>query len=288
MSDEQFESAVTHIIERALLEDIGMGDVTTEATVAPDLVGEGIVRVKEPGIIAGLDVAALVFRMLDPELGWHAHVEDGGAVTSGIVAAKLHGPLSSILKGERTALNVLQRMSGIATLTRRYVDAVRGTRAKITDTRKTAPGLRILDKRAVQLGGGENHRFGLDEMILIKDNHIEAAGGIAAALDACMKYLATKRFSSKIEIETKSIAEVRQALAHGGMQRIMLDNYSAAGMGEAVSLIGGKVEVEASGNVSLENVRSIADSGVDFISVGALTHSPRALDISLKISAAGR
>jgi len=288
MSDEQFESAVTHIIERALLEDIGMGDVTTEATIAADLVGEGIVRVKEPGIIAGLGAAALVFRILDPELAFHAKTEEGASVTTGGVAATLHGPLTSILKGERTALNILQRMSGIATLTRRYVDAVRGTHAKITDTRKTAPGLRILDKRAVQLGGGENHRFGLDEMILIKDNHIEAAGGIAAALDACKKYLATKRFSSKIEIETKSIAEVREALDHGGMQRIMLDNFSVSEMGEAVKLIGGKVEVEASGNVSLENVRSIAGTGVDFISVGARTHSPRALDISLKISAAGR
>ena len=288
MNDEQFEGAVTHIIERALLEDIGMGDVTTEATIAADLVGEGIVRVKEPGIIAGLGAAALVFRIVDPELAFQSKIEEGASVITGFVAATLHGPLSSILKGERTALNILQRMSGIATLTKRYVDAVQGTHAKITDTRKTAPGLRILDKRAVQLGGGENHRFGLDEMILIKDNHIEAAGGIAAALDACKKYLATKRFSSKIELETKSIAEVREALDHGGMQRIMLDNFSVSEMGEAVKLIGGRVEVEASGNVSLENVRSIAGTGVDFISVGALTHSPRALDISLKISAAGR
>jgi nicotinate-nucleotide pyrophosphorylase (carboxylating) len=228
-----------------------------------------------------------VFRIVDPELGFHQPVEDGTAVTAGMVAAKLHGPLASVLKGERTALNVLQRMSGIATLTRRYVDAVRGTRAKIIDTRKTAPGLRILDKKAVRLGGGENHRFGLDDMMLIKDNHIAASGGIAAALDACRKYLSTKRFSSKVEIETKSIAEVREALEHGGMQRIMLDNFSVGEMRDAVALIGRKVEVEASGNVSLDNVRSIAETGVDFISVGALTHSPRALDISLKISVPG-
>jgi nicotinate-nucleotide pyrophosphorylase (carboxylating) len=287
MSEDEFENAVTHIIERALLEDIGMGDVTTEATVSPDIVGEGNVLVKEPGIIAGLGVARLVFRIVDPELGFHQPVEDGTAVTAGMVAAKLHGPLASVLKGERTALNVLQRMSGIATLTRRYVDAVRGTRAKIIDTRKTAPGLRILDKKAVRLGGGENHRFGLDDMMLIKDNHIAASGGIAAALDACRKYLSTKRFSSKVEIETKSIAEVREALEHGGMQRIMLDNFSVGEMRDAVALIGRKVEVEASGNVSLDNVRSIAETGVDFISVGALTHSPRALDISLKISVPG-
>lgn len=287
MIEPQFENSITHLLEQALLEDIGMGDVTTEATVAADALGEGTVLVKEDGVIAGVHVAELLFRMIDQNLSFHLHTEDGAAVANGFVAATLHGSLSSILRGERTALNILQRMSGIATLTRKFADAVKGTAAKITDTRKTVPGLRILDKLAVKLGGGENHRFGLDDMILIKDNHIAAAGGIAPALERCKAYLSTKRYRLKIEIETTSLDAVKEALAAGGMHRIMLDNFSIDMMKEAVKLINHTVEVEASGNVSLETVRAVADTGVDVISVGALTHSPKALDISLKISSVG-
>ncbi len=288
MADLQFENAVSHLIEQALLEDIGMGDITTDATVPRDALGEGKVFIKEHGVIAGLQVAELVFQTIDSEVSFHPLIADGSVVAPGDVAATIHGSLSSILKGERTALNVLQRMSGIATLTKKFVDAIAGTSAKIIDTRKTAPGLRILDKRAVVLGGGANHRFGLDEMVLVKDNHITAAGGIKAALDRCREYLATRRYPLKIEIEAKSVDEVREALAHGGMQRIMLDNFTVESMRDAVAVIQRRVEVEASGNVTLDNVRAIAETGVDFISVGSLTHSAKALDISLKLTSAGR
>ena len=188
-----------------------------------------------------------------------------------------------MLKAERTALNILQRMSGIATLTRRFVDAVRGTRARITDTRKTAPGLRILDKLAVRMGGGVNHRFGLDDMILIKNNHIDAVGGISHALEKILSYRQSGCSSLRIEVETRNLDEVREALRHKGIYRIMLDNFSLDDMSKSVKMINCAVEVEASGNVSLENVRAIAETGVDVISVGALTHSPKAVDISLKI-----
>lgn len=283
MIDHQTESKITQLLEQALLEDVGMGDVTTEATVAPDAVGEGEVLVKETGVIAGLEVAGLLFRMIDEEVFFLPTVSDGSGIEGPVVVAEVRGPLATILRGERIALNLMQRMSGIATLTRKFVDAVKGTRAKIVDTRKTAPGLRILDKLAVKIGGGENHRFGLDDMVLIKDNHITAAGGISVALGRCSKYFSEKKYRLKIEIETRSIAEVEEALRHGGVQRIMLDNFSLEAMTQAVQVINHAVEVEASGNVTLERVRSIAETGVDFISVGALTHSARALDISLKL-----
>ncbi len=283
MIDHQTESKITQLLEQALLEDVGMGDVTTEATVPPDAVGRGEVVVKETGVIAGLEVAGLLFRMIDEEVFFLPTVPDGSGIEGPVVVAEVRGPLATILRGERIALNLMQRMSGIATLTRKFVDAVKGTRAKIVDTRKTAPGLRIVDKLAVKIGGGENHRFGLDDMVLIKDNHITAAGGISAALDRCSKYFSDKKYRLKIEIETRSIAEVEEALRHGGVQRIMLDNFSLEAMTQAVKVINHAVEVEASGNVTLERVRSIAETGVDFISVGALTHSARALDISLKL-----
>jgi nicotinate-nucleotide pyrophosphorylase (carboxylating) len=215
-------------------------------------------------------------------------VQDGSPVKPGLVLARIDGNAKGILRGERTALNFLQRMSGIATLTGEFVRAVAGTGAKITDTRKTAPGLRALDKMAVRLGGGVNHRFGLDDMVLIKDNHIVAAGGIAPAVTRCRKYLAEHRIDARIEVETKNMAEVDEALSCPGVGRIMLDNFDTGEMKKAVERIGRRVEVEASGGITLATVRAVAETGVDFISVGALTHSVKALDISLELSQTAR
>lgn len=278
------ENKLNRLLEEALFEDLGMGDITTEATVSPDAIGRGEFLVKETGIVAGLGTIRSLFHVIDDGLQMKSFVEDGSLVESGTIVGVVDGSLASILKTERTALNILQRMSGIATLTRMFVEAVRGTRAKIIDTRKTAPGLRILDKLAVTMGGGTNHRFGLDDMVLIKDNHITAAGSVRGAIKKCTAYLADRNLQLAVEVETKSIEQVREALAHTGIHRIMLDNFPIGEMRTAVELINHVVEVEASGNVSLATVRAIAETGVDFISVGALTHSPKALDISLKIN----
>ncbi len=283
ISGTESESKVSRIIEEAILEDIGMGDITTEATVDADAVGSGHILVKEQGIIAGLEIASMVFRIVDEQVSLNFSVSDGASVHAGTVAATIRGPLHGILKSERTALNILQRMSGIATLTRKFVDTIQGTKARITDTRKTAPGIRVLDKLAVTMGGGVNHRFGLDDMILIKDNHIAAAGGITPAVKKCLAYLSQSSHKLKIEVETKNLQEVAEVLSLPGIHRVMLDNFSIDDMKKAVLLINGKLEVEASGNVSLTTVRPIAETGVDVISVGALTHSPKALDISLDI-----
>lgn len=276
------DSRIGRLIELALLEDVGMGDVTTEAIVHQDGLGGAVLLCKEDGIIAGLEMSALVFQYCDHSITQTPLVHDGQLVKAGEQLATLHGSARALLTGERTALNFLQRMSGIATMTRRFVDAVAGTRAQITDTRKTAPGLRVLDKLAVRLGGGVNHRFGLDDMVLIKDNHIVAAGSITEAVQLCRAYLASQDLSLPIEIETKNLDEVREALRCDGVRRIMLDNFDTTMMREAVQLIGGRVEVEASGGVTLQTVRTIAETGVDFISVGALTHSVKGLDISLE------
>lgn len=283
MSDITRDSRVHRIVEEALLEDIGMGDVTTEAIVPGDLTGTAEIRVKESGVIAGLGVAKLVFRTVDADISFTPAFADGSFVEAGRAVATVQGSLAGILKAERTALNILQRMSGIATLTRKFVDAVKGTGARITDTRKTSPGMRILDKLAVRLGGGVNHRFGLDDMVLIKDNHIAAAGGISAAIDRCVATLRNKDLRLKVEVETENCAEVRKVIKKKGVHRIMLDNFPLDEMKKAVGIIGGTLEVEASGNVTLATVRSIAATGVNFISVGALTHSAPALDIALDI-----
>jgi len=283
MDADTYDSRFSRVIEEAILEDVGMGDVTTDSIVPADLLGHGDVRMKESGVIAGLDVAGMIFTFIDPELRFKKFVEDGSHIETNTIVAEVDGAFGSILKAERTVLNVLQRMSGIATITKKYVDAVNGTNAKITDTRKTAPGLRMLDKLAVRTGGAVNHRMGLDDMVLIKDNHIAAAGGISQAITRCLSYLREKHYTVKVEIETKNLADVREALQLSGVDRIMLDNFSLPEMRKAVELINHAVEVEASGNVTLETVRAIAETGVDFISVGALTHSSKALDISLKI-----
>jgi nicotinate-nucleotide pyrophosphorylase (carboxylating) len=270
-----------YIIDRALEEDIGTGDVTTQSIVAPGLVLRGEFVGKERGVVAGLKVAQLVFQRVDERVAMSCLTRDGDVIEPGQTLARIEGPGSAILSGERVALNFLQRMSGIATMARRYVEAVRGTKAVILDTRKTAPGLRVLDKVAVRLGGAQNHRLGLYDMVLIKDNHIAAAGGISQAIER-VRRTASKELA--IEVEVTSLSQLEEALA-GEPDRIMLDNMTLGEMRRAVDLAAGRVELEASGNVTLENLAEMAATGVDFVSVGALTHSVRALDISLEITA---
>jgi nicotinate-nucleotide pyrophosphorylase (carboxylating) len=269
-------------IEIALAEDVADGDITTEATVAPGAHYEGRLIAKAPGVVAGLEVARRTFLCLHASVEFRALVSDGDAVTKGDIIAEVRGPGRALLTGERVALNFLQRMSGIATATRRYVEAVAGTNAKILDTRKTVPGLRLLDKWAVSLGGGMNHRIGLYDMALIKDNHIVAAGGIRPAVERVRAADTQRR---KIEVEVKNLEELREALALA-VDLIMLDNMTPEQMAEAVRIAGGRTPLEASGNVSLETVRRIAETGVDYISVGKLTHSVEALDISFLLNEA--
>lgn len=277
-------SQIQNIIKAALAEDIGTGDITTQATVSPKKTGRAQALAKGDFIVAGLDVFEAVFKSLDKNIKVKRWIADGSRVQKGVVIAEVAGSLASILQAERVALNLFQRMSGIATLTARYVEAVHSTKAIILDTRKTIPGLRVLDKMAVRLGGGANHRAGLYDAVLIKDNHIEAAGGITAAVEAQRKYL---KKPMKIEVETKNLREVREALACG-VEVIMLDNMTMAAMKKAVDWVSGRALLEASGNVNLQRVAKIAATGVDMISVGELTHSVRVVDISLKVRGEGR
>lgn len=270
---------IKQIIKAALAEDIGTGDVTTEATVNPKKKGRAQAIAKDDFVVAGIDVFEATFKCLDKKIKVKKVIADGCRARKGVIIAEVEGRLSAILQAERVALNLFQRMSGIATLTAKYTEAVRGTKAKILDTRKTAPGLRVLDKMAVRLGGGTNHRIGLYDGVLIKDNHIEAAGGITAAVLAERRHLLRKL---KIEVETKNMQEVKEALACG-VDIIMLDNMTNSAMRKAVDYIAGRALTEASGNVNLQRVREIAATGVDFISIGELTHSVRAADISLKV-----
>lgn len=278
---DHFLEAARPIIRRALEEDIGDGDVTTLCTVPTDAAYEGRFLAKASGVIAGLDVVALTFQLLDEHVEVVPLVADGSFVERGTVIATASGPGYALLSGERTTLNLLQRMSGIATLTRRFVDAVAGTSAVILDTRKTAPGLRLFDKRSVLLGGGQNHRIGLYDMALIKDNHIAAAGGVTAAVE---RVRAGDSRHRPIEVEVTNFDQLHEAISLG-VDRIMLDNMSVAQMAEAVRITAGRIPLEASGNVSLETVAAIAATGVDFISIGALTHSVRALDVSFDLEA---
>jgi nicotinate-nucleotide pyrophosphorylase (carboxylating) len=282
MSDQPIhDSRITRLIELALMEDIGAGDVTTDGTVGESVRGYAEFLCKTSGTIAGLEIAGLVFSLCDEDALLTPRLADGSKVSAGQVVATVKGPARGLLRGERTALNFLQRMSGIATETARYVDAVRGTGARITDTRKTAPGLRALDKMAVRLGGGVNHRFGLDDMALIKDNHIAAAGSIPLAV----RRVRGAHPGLPIEVEVTTLAQLSETLPLG-VDRIMLDNMDLDAMRRAVERAAGRVPLEASGGVTLANAAAVAATGVDFISIGALTHSAPALDISLEIAPA--
>jgi nicotinate-nucleotide pyrophosphorylase (carboxylating) len=274
-------AVATDTLERAVLaalaEDIGAGDVTTEATVSEDAVGTAELLVKEPGIVCGLPAAESTFRALDPEIRFEPLASDGDVVEAPAVVARVVGSERAILTGERVALNFLGRLSGIATLTRRYVDAVEGTGAAVLDTRKTTPGLRALEKHAVACGGGQNHRFGLDDAVLVKDNHLRAAGSVARAVE-----LVRGATVLPVEVECETLAEVGEALDLG-VDAILLDNMTLGELREAVSLTAGRARLEASGGVSLDTIRAIAETGVDEISVGALTHSAGSLDVSLEL-----
>jgi len=266
-------------IRRALNEDIGTGDVTTNSIVPADTVMNGKIIAKQNGVVAGLDIARAVFHLLDESIQFESFTADGERVSPQAELIRLRGHARPLLVGERTALNYLGRMSGIATLTSQFVEAIAGTKAMILDTRKTAPGLRTLDKLAVKLGGGENHRIGLFDMILIKDNHIDFAGGIEEAV----KRARDSQSGLEIEVEARILDDVRVAL-NLGVERILLDNMSVEMMKKAVQLTNGRAKLEASGNVSMETVRAIAETGVDYISIGALTHSARVFDFSLQFT----
>jgi nicotinate-nucleotide pyrophosphorylase (carboxylating) len=268
---------IVEVIRRALTEDIGTGDVTTGSIVPAEAMMQGRIIAKEEGIIAGLDVAREVYRMVEEEVDFRVRVEEGSRVVDRQVLALVSGRARSLLTAERTALNFLGRMSGIATLTRQLVDLVAGTKAAILDTRKTAPGLRIADKLAVKRGGGENHRIGLYDMILIKDNHIDFAGSITEAVSRARSALT----GLEVEVEVRTMEDVLEALALG-VERILLDNMTPEMMADAVRLTAGRAKLEASGNVKLSTVRRIAETGVDFISSGALTHSAKVLDLSFE------
>lgn len=270
------------LIDLAFSEDIGDGDHTTLCCIPADAVGKSKLLIKEEGVLAGMRVARQIFHHFDPGMRVEEFIGDGARVKPGDVAMVVTGKVRSLLQTERLMLNVMQRMSGIATMTAEYARRLEGTHTRVLDTRKTTPGMRMLEKEAVKIGGGTNHRIGLFDMILLKDNHVDFAGGIAQALDRCAAYQREKGLHLKVEIECRSFDEIRQVMEHGGADRIMLDNFSVADTRKAVEMIGGKFETESSGGITLDTLRDYAECGVDFISVGALTHSVKGLDMSFK------
>lgn len=275
------EELIDALIDLAFAEDIGDGDHTTLSTIPADAMGRQHLLVKEEGILAGVDIARRVFERYDPSLKMTVMIGDGSRVKPGDIAFVVEGPVRSLLVTERTMLNIMQRMSGIATMTARYQERLKGLKAKVLDTRKTTPGMRILEKEAVRIGGGANHRIGLFDMILIKDNHVDFAGGIPNAVSRARAYLKEKGKDLKIEVEVRNTDEIRQAL-DARVDRIMLDNFTPERTAEAVALIGGAAEIESSGGITLDTLRAYGEAGVDFISVGALTHSVKGLDLSFK------
>ncbi len=270
------------LLDLAFAEDIGDGDHTTLCCIPAEAMGRSHLLVKEEGILAGVDMARKVFQKFDPDMKMNVLINDGAHVKPGDIAFTVDGRVRSLLQTERLMLNIMQRMSGIATMTHRYVERVAGTGCHILDTRKTTPGMRVLEKQAVKIGGGMNHRIGLFDMILLKDNHIDFAGGISNAIKRCHKYLKEKNLDLKIEIEVRDFDELRQVLDEGGVDRIMLDNFTPADTKKAVDLINHRYEVESSGGITYDTIRDYAEQGVDFISVGALTHSVKSLDLSFK------
>lgn len=270
------------LFDLAFAEDIGDGDHTTLCCIPADAMGAQKLLVKEDGVLAGVEVAKRIFHRFDPDLQIEQFINDGDRVHVGDVAFIVRGKVRSLLQTERLMLNVMQRMSGIATITARYMQELEGTKCHVLDTRKTTPGMRVLEKMAVKIGGGMNHRIGLFDMILLKDNHVDFAGGIKPALDRCKAYLKERQLNLKIEIEVRNFNELDEALDHGGADRIMLDNFSVDDTRKAVKIVDGRAEIESSGGITLSTIRSYAECGVDFVSVGALTHSVKGLDLSFK------
>ena len=270
------------LIDLSFAEDIGDGDHTTLCCIPEDAMGKSHLLIKEDGILAGVEVAKKVFARFDPDMQVEVIMGDGSRVKKGDIAMIVSGRIRSLLQTERLMLNIMQRMSGIATMTNRYVERLKGTHTRVLDTRKTTPGMRMLEKQAVKIGGGVNHRIGLFDMILLKDNHVDFSGGIANAINRCHAYLMEKGLDLKIEIEVRSFDEIRQVMEVGGVDRIMLDNFSVENTRKAVEMIGGKYETESSGGITFDTIRDYAECGVDFVSVGALTHSVKGLDMSFK------
>ena len=273
---------IDDLLNLAFAEDIGDGDHTTLSTIPADEMGKSQLIIKEDGIIAGVEMGIKVLHKVDPSIRVTVNIQDGTSVRKGDIVFVAEGPVRSLLIAERTMLNIMQRMSGVATMTARYQKELEGLHTKVLDTRKTTPGMRILEKEAVKLGGGKNHRIGLFDMILIKDNHIDFAGGIEKAIDRAKDYCKATGRDLKIEVETRSLDDIRRVLVHGGADRIMFDNFTPELTKEAVKLVNGQCETESSGGITLENLRAYGEAGVDFISVGALTHSVKSLDMSFK------
>ncbi len=270
------------LIDLSFAEDIGDGDHTTLCCIPDTAMGKSHLLIKEDGILAGVEVAKRVFARFDPTMQVEVLINDGAHVKKGDIAMVVTGKVRSLLQTERLMLNIMQRMSGIATMTAKYVERLKGTKTHVLDTRKTTPGMRMLEKQAVKIGGGMNHRIGLFDMILLKDNHIDFAGGIANAINRCHEYLKEKGLDLKIEIEVRNFDELRQAMECGGINRIMLDNFSVEDTKKAVEIVAGRYETESSGGITFDTIRDYAECGVDFISVGALTHSVKGLDMSFK------
>lgn len=270
------------LIDLAFAEDIGDGDHTTLCCIPENAMGKSHLLIKEDGILAGVELAKRVFAKFDPTMQVEVLINDGTPVKKGDIAMVVTAKVRSLLQTERLMLNIMQRMSGIATMTNKYVERLKGTKTHVLDTRKTTPGLRMLEKQAVKIGGGMNHRFGLFDMILLKDNHIDFCGGITNAITRCHEYLKEKGLDLKIEIEVRNFDELAEAMNCGGINRIMLDNFSVADTKKAVDIVGGKFETESSGGITFDTIRDYAECGVDFISVGALTHSVKGLDMSFK------
>ncbi len=276
------QSLIDDLIRLAFAEDIGDGDHTTLSSVPSSAKGKVQLIIKENGVLAGVDIAKQIFHFFDKDLKIEVFIPDGTEVKTGDIAFTVEGRVQSLLQTERLVLNVMQRMSGIATTTRKYVNELKGTKTRVLDTRKTTPGMRMLEKAAVKIGGGVNHRIGLFDMILLKDNHVDFAGGISNAIQSAQQYCKNHNKKLKIEIEVRNFDELQEALNTGGIDRIMLDNFSIENTKKAVQIINGKYEIESSGGITFNNLKDYAECGVDYISVGALTHSVKSLDMSLK------
>jgi nicotinate-nucleotide pyrophosphorylase (carboxylating) len=279
-----FDQELEQLVASAIREDVGDGDHSTLSTIAPDARGKAILKIKDEGILAGVAVAEKIFHMLEPGSVLHIYRKDGDVMVKGDIAFEVSATIHTILKGERLVLNIMQRMSGIATLTRQYTDRLKGYHTRVLDTRKTTPNFRLLEKEAVRIGGGINHRFALYDMIMLKDNHIDYCGGLAKAINLAYEYVQKVKPGLKIEVETRSLDDVATVvqMGKGKVFRIMLDNFTPEKISEALQLINGQFETEASGGINLENLEEYAATGVDFVSVGALIHQARSLDLSLK------
>ena len=281
-SVEHFDERLQVLLKAAMEEDLGDGDHSTLAVIPADARGRAQLKIKQDGILAGVEIAEKIFCFREPAAIFQVHKKDGETVRAGDSAFIVEASVHTILSCERIVLNCMQRMSGIATLTHQYVEKISGFSSQILDTRKSTPGFRVLEKEAVRIGGGSNHRFGLFDMIMLKDNHIDYCGGIGKALDKAYEYVQKYKPALKIEVETRTLEDVRAVLASGKADRIMLDNFTPEGLGEALGLIQKKTETEASGGINLENIREYAATGVDYISIGALIHQARSIDLSLK------